>query len=110
MVLLIQQHHKKAELMSEPRAVFSRALFGCQQLQRAFPDDIDLRKIIEQLQFWMDRDATPQTTLPLKQLVRMTSMNARNLKPLNEDVACWVYDAAATARRLQSSAHSLHTP
>lgn len=92
--------------MSEPRAVFSKALFGCQQLQRAFPDDADLRRIIEQLQFWMNPEPASQSS-SLRQMVRMTSMNAHSLKPLNEDVAGWVYDAAATARRLHSGAHVL---
>ena len=80
--------------------VFSCALECCGKLQQAFPNDERLRSIIVQLEHWVD---TQSGAKPAARPRRRARIDARDLRPLSEEVAALVHKAAVRAEQLHLS-------
>jgi hypothetical protein len=81
--------------------VFSCALECCGKLQEAFPADQRLRSIIGQLERWVDaQSGGAKTGARARRSVRI---DARDLRPLSEEVATLVHKAAVRAQELKLS-------
>ncbi len=80
--------------------LFKRALTGCRRLQLQFPTDHRLASIVEQLEHWASSVADPKPTQRVRAPVKVSRIDPRDIRPIDEDVARDVRSAIDSAERL----------